>query len=54
MTEPLEAIRAGRDTWHEARIPFDGRPLDGAIVELQLHDDGIITGQIRIPGPPAP
>lgn len=42
-------------TWCTARIPFNGGDLDGAIVELHLHpDDGIFTGEVRIPGPPAP
>ena len=50
-----EAARTGLDTWCEVRVPFDGTPLDGAVVELRLHPgDGIFTGEIRIPGPPVP
>jgi hypothetical protein len=29
-------------------------PIDGAGVELAQHEDGIITAEIRIPGPPVP
>lgn len=50
----LEAAAAIPDTWCPVRVPFDGGELDGAVIELQLHDDGIFTGQVRIPGPPAP
>lgn len=48
------AAQHDADTWVQARIPFDGTDLDGAIVELQLHPDGIFTGSVRIPGPPQP
>ena len=30
------------------RIP--ARRIDGAVVELQVHPDGIVTAEIRIPG----
>lgn len=35
-------------------VEFDGRLVDGAIVELTSHHGGTITAQIRIPGPAAP
>jgi hypothetical protein len=48
-------LEAAADTWVSVRVPFNGDDLNGAIVELQLHpDEGIFTGQIRIPGPPRP
>ena len=51
----LEAAAALPDTWVPVRVPFNGDNLDGAVIELQLHpDEGIFTGQVRIPGPPAP
>jgi hypothetical protein len=28
--------------------------LDGAVVELQVHPDDVLTAVIRIPGPPVP
>jgi len=28
--------------------------LNGAVAELQHHEDGTITAEIRIPGPPVP
>jgi hypothetical protein len=28
--------------------------LDGAVVELQVHPDDVLTATVRIPGPPAP
>ena len=60
----LLAAEAARDTWCEARVPaadeiFAYAQLppgagDGAVIELQVHDDGLITGEVRIPGPPVP
>ena len=41
-------------TWCRALVRFDGANLDGAVVELQLHDDGVFTGEVRIAGPPVP
>ena len=28
--------------------------VDGAVTELSIDDRGIVTGEIRIPGPPVP
>lgn len=38
-----------RIAWCPVRVPDDSSDLDGAVVELQLHDDGIFTAEVRIP-----
>ena len=35
------------------RIPR-GTILDGAIVELAQDENGVVTAEVRIPGPPVP
>jgi hypothetical protein len=48
----LEAAAAIPGTWIPVRVPPGD--LDGAVIEVQHHDDDTFTGEIRIPGPPAP
>jgi hypothetical protein len=38
---------------YQIRIPA-GTMVDGAVVELSLDERGIITAEIRIPGPAVP
>jgi hypothetical protein len=43
------------DTVMLAMVPvrIDSRHVDGAVVELQVQPDGIVTAEVRIPAPGA-
>ncbi len=41
-------------TWCPVRFPPGTGNLDGAVVELAQDENGVITAEIRIPGPAVP